>query len=35
MKIAVKKTFLNMAFGSSGNGGSATYKESVEILAFK
>ena len=35
MKLAVKKAFLNMAFGSSGNGGSATNKESVEIFELR
>jgi len=34
-KLAVKKAFLNMAFCSSGDGGSATNKESVEIFKLR
>lgn len=35
MKLAIKKAFLNMAFGSSGDGGSTTNKESVEIFELR
>ena len=35
MKLAVKKAFLNMAFCSSGDGGSTTNKESVEIFELR
>jgi len=35
VKLAVKKAFLNMAFGSSGDGGSTTNKESVKIFELR
>ena len=35
VKIAVNKASLNIAFGSSGEGGSATNKESVEIFGLR